>query len=192
MRSSRGNAWPARRGNRKMHSRQNTQGHKPHFIVFVRRANRHKCVVFAIRARTKRNFLAGPGNEHAGAVECVFLDCSGKAWGWWRCSVCKVKQAACAFESWLAQHRSCNGDQVCSNCWQCPIPRGSISKAVQRVAATQAKVARRAAEEKKARAIADVWDAIAERKRNREDRRAPKGRKQSQRQNSADKRTEQK
>ena len=98
----------------------------------------------------------------------VCLDCSGKAWGWWRCSVCKVKQAACAFESWLAQHRSCNGDQVCSNCWQCPIPRGSISKAVQRVAATQAKVARRAAEEKKARAIADVWDAIAERKRNRE------------------------
>ena len=70
-RSSRGNAWPARRGNRKMHSRQNMQGHKPHFIVFVRRANRHKCVVFAIRARTKRNFLAGPGNEHAGAVECV-------------------------------------------------------------------------------------------------------------------------
>ena len=98
----------------------------------------------------------------------VCLDCSGKAWGWWRCSVCKVRQAACAFESWLAQHRSCNCDQVCSNCWKCPIPRGSISKAVQRVAATQAKVARRAAEEKKARAIADVWDAIAERKRNRE------------------------
>ena len=96
------------------------------------------------------------------------LDCSGKAWGWWRCSVCKVKQAACAFDSWLAQHRSCNGDQVCSNCWQCPIPRGSISKAVQRVAATQAKVTRQAAEEKKARAIADVWAAIAERKRKRE------------------------
>ena len=76
--------------------------------------------------------------------------------------LCKVKQAACAFESWLAQHRSCNGDQVCSNCWQCPIPRGSISKAVQRVAATQAKVARTAAEEKKGRAIADVWEAIAE------------------------------
>ena len=25
------------------------------------------------RARTKRNFLAGPGNEHAGAVECVLI-----------------------------------------------------------------------------------------------------------------------
>ena len=61
-----------------------------------------------------------------------------------------------------------------TNLWQgsdliyCPIPRGSISKAVQRVAATQAKVARRAAEEKAARALADVWDAIAKRKRNRE------------------------
>ena len=98
---------------------------------------------------------------------------SGKAWGWSRCSICHVKQAAFAFESWLAQHRSCNGDQVCSNCWNCPIPRGSISKAVQRVAATQAKVGRRAAEEKKARAIADVWDAIAERKRNREQESPP-------------------
>ena len=37
-----------------------------------------------------------------------------------------------------------------------------------RVAATQAKVAVRAAQEKKARAIADVWAAIATRKRNRE------------------------
>ena len=37
--------------------------------------------------------------------------------------------------------------------------------------ATQAKVARRAAEERKARAIADVWDAIAERKRKREQER---------------------
>ena len=46
--------------------------------------------------------------------------------------------------------------------------RGSISKAVQRVAATQAKVAVRAAKEKNARAIADVWAAIAERKQNRE------------------------
>ena len=79
----------------------------------------------------------------------VCLACLGKAWGWWRCTVCKVKQAACAFESWLAQHRSCNGDQVCSNFWKRPLPRGSISKAVQRVAATQAEVAVRAAEEKK-------------------------------------------
>ena len=39
---------------------------------------------------------------------------------------------------------------------------------MQRVAATQAKVTVKAAEEKKARAIADVWAAIAERKRKRE------------------------
>ena len=98
----------------------------------------------------------------------VCLACSEKAWGWSRCSICHVKQAAFAFKPWLAQHRACNGDQVCNHCWNCPIPRGSISKAVQRVAATQAKVARRAAEEKAARALADVWDAIAKRKRNRE------------------------
>ena len=52
-RRCRGNAWHARPGNRKMHSRQNMQAHKPHSIVFVRRANRHNCVVSAIRARTK-------------------------------------------------------------------------------------------------------------------------------------------
>ena len=99
----------------------------------------------------------------------VCLACSEKAWGWSRCSICHVKQAAFAFKPWLAQHRSCNGDQVCNNCWNCPIPWGSISKAVQRVAATQAKVARRAAEEKAARAIADVCrGAIAERKRSTE------------------------
>ena len=115
----------------------------------------------------------------------VCLDCSGKAWGWWRCSVCKVKQAACAFESWLAQHRSCNGDQVCSNCWKCPI------KAVQRVAATQAKVARMAAEEK--RHAPSPMSGMPSRNENGiENRRAPKGRKQSRRQNSPNKRTEQK
>ena len=120
----------------------------------------------------------------------VCLACLGKAWGWWRCTVCKVKQAACAFESWLAQHRSCNGDQVCSNFWKRPLPRGSISKAVQRVAATQAKVAVRAAEEKKkrvnARAIADVWAAIVERKRRTgEPSNILKRRKKRRRQNTA-------
>ena len=72
-RSSRGNAWPARPGNRKMHSWQNTQAHKPHFIVFVRRANKHNCVVSAIRAKTKINFLPQRGNGHAMEVECAWL-----------------------------------------------------------------------------------------------------------------------
>ena len=50
-----------------------------------------------------------------------------------------------------------------------PHSPGKHQQTVQRVAATQAKVARTAAEEKKkVRVIADVWDAIAERKRNRE------------------------
>ena len=95
-------------------------------------------------------------------------DCASKACGWWRCSVCKVKQAAAAFKSWTAQHGVCNGDQVCRNCWTCAIPRKSISKAVERVAATQAKVAARAMEEKTTRVLADVWAAISERKRRRE------------------------
>ena len=111
----------------------------------------------------------------------VCLDCSGKAWGWWRCSVCKVKQAACAFESWLAQHRSCNGDQVCSNCWKCPIFRGSISKAVQRIAATEAKVAMRAAEEKKH--MPRLMSGLPSQNENGiENRTAGKRRKQSRRQ----------
>ena len=118
-RSSRGNAWHARPGNRKMHSWQNMQVHKPHFIVFVRRASKHNCAVFATLAKPNRNLRPRRGNGHAMAVECVWI-VRGEAWGWWRCSVCNVKQAASAFEGWLAQHRSCNGDQVCSNCWKCP------------------------------------------------------------------------
>ena len=37
----------------------------------------------------------------------VCLACSEKAWGWSRCSICHVKQAAFAFKPWLAQHLSC-------------------------------------------------------------------------------------
>ena len=85
-----------------------------------------------------------------------------------RCSVCKVKEAAPAFESWLAQNGSCNGDQICNNCWTSRIPRKSISRALERVAATQAKVAAKAVEEKKARVIAEVRAAIAEKKRTRD------------------------
>ena len=89
-------------------------------------------------ARKDENKFSAAAWKRARTGGRVCLDCSGRAWGWWRCSVCKVKQAACAFEAWLAQHRSCNGDQICSNCLKCLIPGGSISKAVQPVAATQA------------------------------------------------------
>eukprot|EP00435_Cladocopium_sp_Y103_P075251 s10_g55.t1 len=123
------------------------------------------CSVCNTRKAESKFSAAAWKRARAGGRVC--LDCSGKAWGWWRCSICKVQQAACAFESWLAQHRSCNGDQVCNNCWKYPIPRRSISKAVQRVAATQAKVATQVVQEKKARVVADVWAAIAERKRKR-------------------------
>ena len=58
----------------------------------------------------------------------VCVDCSRKAWGWWQCRACKVQHAACAFESWLALHCSCNGDQVCSNCSKCPIPGASAKR----------------------------------------------------------------
>ena len=98
----------------------------------------------------------------------VCLDCLSKAWSRWSCSLCKVKQPASAYETWMAQHRSLNGDQVCDNCRRCLLPRGVVRKAAERVAATQAKVARKVAKEKKTRVVADVCAAIAERKRKRE------------------------
>ena len=81
--------------------------------------------------------------------------------------MCKVLEAAPAFEWWLVRNGSCNGDQICKKCWTSRIPQQSISKAVQRVAATQVKVTAMAMAEKKARVIADVQAAIAERKRKR-------------------------
>ena len=83
--------------------------------------------------------------------------------------MCKVKEAAPAFESWLAQNGAFNGDQICKNCWTYRILRKSISRALERVAATQAKVTATAVEERKARVIADVRAAIAERKRKRDE-----------------------
>ena len=164
--NSPGNAWPARPGNRRMHSWQNMQGHKPHFILFVRRASKRNSVVSARRARTKLNFLPRRGDGHAMAVECVWIvrvksGAGGNA-GYARYS----KQPALLNHGWrcIVLVMVTKSAATARN----PIPRRSISKAVQRVAATQAKVAVRAAQETKARAIADVWAAIATRKRNRE------------------------
>ena len=56
-------------------------------------------------------------------------------------------------------------DQVCDSCRGPRLPRHSIRNAIRRVAATQAKVA----EEKKARVIAEVWRAIPQQKRKREE-----------------------
>ena len=100
--------------------------------------------------------------------------------------MCKVKEAAPAFESWLAQNGSFNGDQICKNCWTYRIPRTSISRALERVAATQAKVAATAVEEKKARVIADVRAAIAE-KKGQEMRMVPTRKKQSRNRNNGEK-----
>ena len=49
------------------------EGHKPHFTVFARRANRHKCAVSAKRARMKRNFRPRRGNGHAMVAECAWI-----------------------------------------------------------------------------------------------------------------------
>ena len=125
------------------------------------------CTVCKVRKDESKFSTAAWKRTRQGSRMC--LDCGGKAWGWWRCSMCKVKQAAPAFEAWLVQNGSCNGDQICKNCWTSSIPRKSISKALQRVAATQAKVAATALEEKKARVIADVRAAIAQRKRKRDE-----------------------
>ena len=124
------------------------------------------CTVCKVRKDENKFSTAAWKRARHGSRVC--LDCGGKAWGWWRCSVCKVKEAAPAFESWLAQNGSCNGDQICKNCWTSRIPRKSISRALERVAATQAKVAATAVEEKKARVIAEVRAAIAEKKRTRD------------------------
>ena len=68
-RASRGNAWHARRGNKRMRSWQNMQAHSRHFIVFVRRAKKHSSVVVAITGKSKIDSLPRCGNGHGVAVE---------------------------------------------------------------------------------------------------------------------------
>ena len=93
------------------------------------------------------------------------VDCARKAQGFWTCSVCKAKKPKKAFQTWMSQHVSRRGDQVCDSCSGQQLARGIVRKAVQRVAATRAKVA----EQKRARVIASVWEEIAERKRKRQE-----------------------
>ena len=166
-RASRGNAWHARRGNKRMRSWQNMQAHRRHVIVFVRLAKKTQLCSSCDNRKEQNRFSAAVWERPRGGGR-VCLDCLSKAWSRWSCSLCKVKQPASAYETWMAQHRSLNGDQVCDNCRRCLLPRGVVRKAAERVAATQAKVARKVAKEKKTRVVADVCAAIAERKRKRE------------------------
>ena len=66
--------------------------------------------------------LNGLNGDMVTTSRCTMAACNGAA---------ATMRTTTTLQILLAQHRSCNGDQVCSNCWQCPIPRGSISKAVQ-------------------------------------------------------------
>eukprot|EP00438_Fugacium_kawagutii_P008899 Skav215707 [mRNA] locus=scaffold2573:242958:252224:+ [translate_table: standard] len=92
------------------------------------------------------------------------VDCSGKVRSLWTCVVCKGKKERAAFQIWVSQQASLNGDQVCDKCRGDQIARGFAAKTVRRITATQAKVAK----EKQARVIAQVWEEIADRKRKRE------------------------
>ena len=88
-RASRGNAWHARRGNKRMRSWQNMQAHSRHFIVFVRRAKKTQlCIVVAITGKSKIFSAAVWERPRGGGRVC--LDCSSKAWSRWSCSLCKV------------------------------------------------------------------------------------------------------
>ena len=61
----------------------------------------HLCSVCNTRKDESKFSAAAWQRARHGSRVC--LDCGGKAWGWWRCTLCKVKQAAPAFASWLAQ-----------------------------------------------------------------------------------------
>ena len=71
--SSRGNAWHCTAWKQEDAFMAKHADHKPHFIVFVRRASKHNCAVFAIHAKPKRNFRPRRGNGHAMAIECVWI-----------------------------------------------------------------------------------------------------------------------
>ena len=111
----------------------------------------------------KNNFSVGGWKQaRDGARLC--LECCRKARGRWTCSRCKARETGGMFQKWKLQHGSLRGDQLCDNCMARPLARSLIRRAVVRVAATEAKVT----QQRKARAIASVWEAIAERKRQRE------------------------
>ena len=88
-RASRGNAWHARRGNKRMRSWQNMQAHSRHFIVFVRRAKKTQLCSCCNNRKEQNRFSAAVWERPRGGGR-VCLDCSSKAWSRWSCSLCKV------------------------------------------------------------------------------------------------------
>ena len=115
--------------------------------------------------KPKTCFSAGAWMKARGGVR-MSLDCSSEVRGFRTCSVCKARKEKKSFQTWILQHSSCfKGDQICDECSRKPLARGIVRKALDRVAATEAKVVA----EKRARVLAVVREEIAARKRKRED-----------------------
>ena len=115
--------------------------------------------------KPKTCFSAGAWMKARGGVR-MCLDCSSKVRGFRTCSVCKARKEKKSFQTWILQHSSCfKGDQICDECSRKRLARGIVRKALDRVAATEAKVVA----EKRARVLAVVREEIAARKRKRED-----------------------
>ena len=92
--------------------------------------------------------------KRAGVRYC--LCCARKAHGLWTCSGCGVKKSLKEFEGRGVQ----NDKQHCADCRKPCVAKAIIVKAVAWLAPRQAKVAQKAANEKKERIIAEVWEEI--------------------------------
>eukprot|EP00438_Fugacium_kawagutii_P013325 Skav213524 [mRNA] locus=scaffold1184:334:2472:- [translate_table: standard] len=114
--------------------------------------------------KPKTSFSAGAWKQARGGAR-MCLNCSCKARGFRTCSVCATQKAKECFQLWMLKHTSFKGDQICDNCSRRPLARGIVRKALDRVAATQAK----AVAEKRARVVAIVREEIAARKRKRDE-----------------------
>ena len=102
--------------------------------------------------------------KRAGVRYC--LCCATKAYGLWTCSGCGLKKRPKEFEVGTSHLGVQNGKQHCADCRKPRVARAIIVKAVAWLAPRQAKVAQKAANEKKERIIAEVWEEIR-RKRDR-------------------------
>ena len=101
--------------------------------------------------------------KRAGVRYC--LCCAKKAHGLWTCCGCGSKKPPKEFELGTSHSGVQNGKQHCADCRKPRVAKAIVVKAVAWLASRQAKLAEKAANEKRERIIADVWEEM---RRNRD------------------------
>eukprot|EP00435_Cladocopium_sp_Y103_P022987 s1345_g5.t1 len=106
--------------------------------------------------KAEENFSAAAWKRTRAAGARLCLVCARQAHGLWTCNKCKIKKAKGSFQTWALRNGDQNGQQVCDRCQTPELARSIVARAIERLAATQVKVARQRHEKVIAEVVAEI------------------------------------